>query len=304
VEGKGTHSGNEPDLWENASLEESFVLASSKLSDHCIRHISDLPRSLRFEIDKGYSTGFSNLDNYLKGLRKGEVTVITADTGCGKTTFCTQIMVQCAMQNIPVWINSWEMRPEVILRKLASLVLRRPMKICAFTEHENEQFDEWCNRYKVYINEDTTGMDIDGLSKKLKAAKAMGVEIVMLDHLDYLVNFRREKLHEAIDETVKRLHELAFSLEMHFFLICHPRQSSTGNEEVGIHSLKGSSSIKQYADNVLILHRTSRTDPTSHAGKMKVRIAKNRMFGTEGVCFLFYQPEWDGYIEFIEPKGN
>jgi replicative DNA helicase len=124
----------------------------------------------------------------------------------------------------------------------------------------------------------------------------------MLDHLDYLVNFRRDKLHEAIDETVKRLHELAFSLSMHFLLICHPRQAATPNEEVGIHSLKGSSSIKQYADNIIVLHRCSRTDNKADPDKVKVRVVKNRMFGVEGTTNLFYQPKWDGYLEFTKEK--
>lgn len=264
--------------------------------------VGDLPRHYRDEISKGYSTGWRCLDEYLQGLRKGEVTVVTADTGAGKTTFCTQLMVNCAMQGIPVWINSWEMKPETIMRKLASIVLRRPMKMQNFTSHENEQFDEWCNRYRVYINTQTIGTDIAALEKQLVHAKELGVEIVMLDHLDYLVNMKKDKVHEAIDETVKKLHELAFSLEMHFILICHPRQTSTSTEEVGIHSLKGSSSIKQYADNVITLHRCSRSDNSAHPGKVKVRICKNRMFGIEGTTYLFYQPLWDGYLDLKQKE--
>jgi twinkle protein len=262
--------------------------------------VGSLPANFRSAIDKGYTTGWANIDKYMHGLRKGELTVITADTGSGKTTFCTQLMVNCAMQHIPVWINSWEMKPETTMRKLASVVLRRPMKFQAFTEHENEQFDEWCSRYKVYINPNTIGTDIHTLAYQLYEAQKLGVEIVMLDHLDYLVNTQKEKQHEAIEETIKRLHELAFDLNMHFILICHPRQSGTAGEEVGIHSLKGSSSIKQYADNVLIIHRCSRTDASADPNKVKIKIAKNRMFGSEGSCYLFYQPLWDGYMEFTQ----
>ena len=263
----------------------------------CIIPVGELPREYRNEIERGYSTGWRCLDGYLQGLRKGEMTIITADTGCGKTTFATQLMVNCAMQGIPVWINSWEMRPEITMRKLASIVLRKPMKMQNFSEHENEQFDEWGSRYKVYINPNTIGMDVNALATQLVKAKDLGVEVVMLDHLDYLVNSKKEKLHEAIDETVKRLHELAFALSMHFLLICHPRQSITGAEEVGIHSLKGSSSIKQYADNIIILHRCSRTDPQADVNKVKIKVVKNRMFGIEGTTYLFYQPFWDGYVE-------
>lgn len=295
MEGQGTP----PEFQYNKGeeLEDFWKRKLEQATSPCIVPLTELPVSYRSAIDKGYTTGWRNLDTYLYGLRKGEVTVVTADTGAGKTTFCTQLMVNCAMQNIPVWINSWEMKPETIMRKLASIVLRRPMKYQSFTEHENEQFDEWCSRYKVYINPNTIGTDIHSLGHQLYEAKKLGVEIVLLDHLDYLVSNHKEKLHEAIDETVKRLHELAFDLNMHFLLICHPRQTGAASEEVGIHSLKGSSSIKQYADNVIVLHRCSRTDSTADTNKIKIRIAKNRMFGTEGNAYLYYQPDWDGYTE-------
>lgn len=294
MEREGTPTGDE----QEKELE-NFLQFGSPTNAHpnCLTPLAELPHAYRDEIDKGYSTGWECLDYYLQGLRKGEVTVVTADTGAGKTTFCTQLMINCAMQGIPVWINSWEMKPETTMRKLASIILRRPMKVCNFNAHENEQFDEWASRYRVYINPNTIGTDINSLAKQLVQAKQLGIEIVMLDHLDYLVNSKKEKLHEAIDETVKRLHELAFALGMHFLLICHPRQSSGGGEEVGMHGLKGSSSIKQYADNIIILHRCARTDPSSDPNKVKVRVAKNRMFGIEGNTYLFYEPMWDGYSE-------
>lgn len=260
----------------------------------------ELPSEYRKEIARGVSTGWKCIDTYLQGIRPGEVTVVTADTGVGKTTFCTQLMFNCAEQGEKVAINSWEMRPESMQRKIASLVLRKPMKLKNFTPEDNLIFDAWCKKHKVFLNPKTVGTTIEILAEQLELAKAMGINIVMLDHLDYLVKANRANLHECIDETVRRLHELAFDLAMHILLICHPKQSSTSTDEVGIHSLKGSSSIKQYADNVLILHRCSRTDPKSDPSKVKIRIAKNRMFGTEGTAYLFYQSEWDGYLGFNE----
>lgn len=301
MEGKGIYSGAQ----QKEELD-AFLRFGTPRSEgaSCLTPVAELPAHYRKEIDRGFSTGWECLDKYIQGVRKGELTIITADTGVGKTTFCTQLVVNCAMQGVPAWINSWEMKPEVITRKLASIVLRSPMKMRPFTPQENHHFDIWARQYKLYINENTIGTDINALSSQLIRAKDLGIQVVMLDHLDYLVVNHKEKLHEAIDETVKKLHELAFSLSMHFLLICHPRQSVTNNEELGLHSLKGSSSIKQYADNVIILHRCSRTDPQSSPNKLKVRIAKNRMFGVEGATYLFYNPLWDGYEQLIARIDN
>lgn len=295
MEGAGTHTNFQQEI-------EHFLQFGDAVTVHpdCLTPLSALPLEFRKEIDRGFSTGWECLDRYLQGLRRGEMTVITADTGVGKTTFCTQLMVNCAMQGIPVWINSWEMKPAVTMRKIASIILRRPMKFCDFSTHEHEQFDEWASRYKVYVNPNTIGTDINALARQLVEAKKLGIEVVMLDHLDYLVSSKKEKLHEAIDETVKRLHELAFGLSMHFLLICHPRQSATATEEISMHGLKGSSSIKQYADNIIILHRCARTDTQADPNKVKIRVAKNRMFGIEGNTYLYYEPMWDGYTQLHE----
>lgn len=260
-----------------------------------ITPIQNLPPQYRKSIDRGMSTGWACLDYYMQGIRKGEVTVVTADTGVGKTTLCTHLVVNCAIQKAPVWINSWEMKPEVTMRKVASIILRKPMKTCEFSDDDWNKFALWCSDHALYVNKNTTGTDLQTLAQDLSIARELGVKVVMLDHLDYLVNFKREKMHEAIDDTVKKLHELAFALDMHFFLICHPRQSATGFEEIGMHALKGSSSIKQYADNILILHRCSRTDSKAEENKVRIQVAKNRMFGIEGSAYLYYQPKWDGY---------
>lgn len=281
------------------SEHDAFLRVGGLSSSDYIVPVADLPQSYRDSIDVGYSTGWSSLDRLLMGVRLGEVTVLTADTGCGKTTLATQLLCNIASQGVAVWINSWEMAPSSIVRKLASLVLRKNMKILEFTVADNGLFDEWAAKNQVYLNPMTIGLSLGDLAEQLKRASQLGIKVVLLDHLDYLVAAGREPRHEAIDETVKVLHELAFFFRMHFVLICHPRQTMTGQEEVGIHSLKGSASIKQYADNIIVLHRCSRTDPQADASKTKVRVVKNRMFGTEGTTYLFHQA-WDGYIQLKE----
>lgn len=278
--------------------------AGSKQQIEQLVHLSELPSTYRCEIEKGVSTGWSSLDKFLQGIRYGEMTVITADTGVGKTTFAINLCLNACRQGIGVAINSWEMKPQIVQRKIASIVLKKPLKLAPFTDEDNILFDEWMSLHNIYINPSTSCTSIEKIEAQMIVAKQNGVQVAVFDHLDYLVNMRREKIHEAIEETVKALHEICFRLDMHFLLICHPKQTGYEKEEIGIHSLKGSSSIKQYADNIIVLHRCSRTDSQACESKVKVKVVKNRMFGTEGVTYLYYQKDWDGYLQLKDYSAS
>ena len=81
----------------------------------------------------------------------------------------------------------------------------------------------------------------------------------MFDHLDYIksADLKIPK-HERIEEIVLQLHEMAQDFGVHLFLVCHPVQKRSG-EALTMNDLKGSASIKQYADNVFILQKEGTT---------------------------------------------
>lgn len=280
---------------------EAYFLSDKPLEmqNDYVMGLSELPQEYRHALECGYPSGWKCLDKILLGVRTGELTVITADTGAGKTTFAINLCINLALQGVKVYINSWEMKPQTILRKIASLILRKPMKLSEFSEEDNRQFNEWCAHHQVYINPNTIGTDLHKFTKELIYITRMGVKIVLIDHLDYLIRpgYMQSQV-DAIKCTVKRLHELAEAFNLHIILICHPKQSSAATDEVGMHSIKGSSDIKQYADNVITLHRCSRSDKTSDPNKIKIAVQKNRLMGIEASTFLYYQHLWDGYAEY------
>ena len=90
---------------------------------------------------------------------------------------------------------------------------------------------------------------------------------------------------------------MALRYGVHIILVAHPRQFDPKKEELGMQHIKGSSSIKQYADNILLLTRMNRKN--SEDTRTKVHVAKNRLFGTEGDKFLEYSHDIDGFKEII-----
>lgn len=74
----------------------------------------------QYEQFSGYkSKSFNFFNTKLKGLRNGEFSILTGETGCGKTTFLTQLSLDFIEQRIPTLWGSFEIKND----KLASLFL-------------------------------------------------------------------------------------------------------------------------------------------------------------------------------------
>jgi len=265
-----------------------------------IVHFRDLPDTFYQARDKGIPTGWKDLDNLIGGIRTKEMTVISADTGAGKTTFSVNLLCNLLMRNPSgFWINSWEMDYEVIIRKVASVVLGSKFKTQAFTSEQIKAFKAWMHKHNAMINPKRSKADIPTLHKQIElASKVYGVKYVLLDHLDYISATSKEKeTHEKIKDAVCAIHDMAMEFDVHVLLIAHPKQLEDGSGKMHMGQLKGSAAIKQYADNILLLQNMAQVDLATPDNRMKVLIPKNRFFGSKGEVTLRYIPESDSYMD-------
>ena len=287
-------------LKENPEIDfydlQSLMASASKVESPDFTNLVDAKKEYHDELDLGLSTGWNKLDQILGGLRKGEVTVVSADTGSGKSTFCINLFKNIAEQGKAVWINSYEMSPTMVYRKLASAVLQKKMKFQAFSSEESKEFKDWSLKHKCYLNVSNRSVNLKDLRNQFEMASlAYDVGYILIDHLDYLVNLKADSRLEAIDETIKEIHSLAMEFGVSVVLVVHPKQLPEG-KEVSMHDLKGSSAIKQYADNIMVVTRMDRLEPSDKL-RVKIRVWKNRLCGIESFFYLRYVPETDGYTE-------
>lgn len=82
------------------------------------------------------------LNKYLKGHRRGELTVLTGPTGCGKTTFMAEYSLDLAIQGVNTLWGSFEIRNTLLARTLLQQMARKPLD-----EHLDE-FDQWANQFE------------------------------------------------------------------------------------------------------------------------------------------------------------
>lgn len=286
---------------DNPEIEESDLKILMENAERLENPIMTDPYSFTENyyapIDMGLSTGWDKLDEILGGVRLGEITVVSAETGSGKSTFCLNLMKNIADQNQGVWINSYEMNPIMTHRKIASVVLRKQMKFEEFSAQDICRFKDYMSKKRYFINTSNSKVDIQGLRKSFEMASlGYGVKYVLLDHLDYIHgNGKKGTTLENIDEAMREIHSMALEFNVGVILVVHPKQTEIG-KEITSSDLKGSAAIKQYADNIIIVTRMDRIDPNSK-NRVQVRVWKNRMIGREGSFHLMYDPITDSYSE-------
>ena len=267
-------------------------------------HVPDIVPMYEFKdliskaIPMGESTGFKGLDNIIGGFRCGEVVVISADTGSGKTTFCTNLISNLAKKGSSVWVNSYEMDIRIVARKIFSVACNKNFRLNEFTEQDESNFTFWSLRNKIYLNPISRGHSIKELRNSVEmAVYAYGIKFVFIDHLDYIKSRGESKnVLENIDEAMREIHQIALEFGVCIILVVHPKQVEAGRE-LTKNDLKGSSSIKQYADNIIILTRMENIDSSAKKGQVKFNVVKNRLLGKEQFFVMSYNENTDSYSE-------
>ena len=117
------------------------------------------------------------------------------------------------------------------------------------------------------------------------AVRRHGVQMVLVDHLGFLVTSGDDE-RAQIENVVRQMAVVAYSLKVQIVLIAHPRTLSSQAERVTMNDLKGASAIKQDASEVLVVvrepPRPNATPPRPWPGSW-IHIEKNRSeFGTAG----------------------
>lgn len=211
------------------------------------------------------------------GLRPGEVTVITAETGIGKTTFALNWVVDFLQQdpaNHGVFYVSLEMGRSATAVKLAQMIQNKPLDEFSI-EADFQGLKAIFAELNFWYLDKFGRLNMPFLEKAIEyAVVEKGAKAAVIDHLGYLVRTDRfESQALAIGNTMRDLVRVAVGLKIPIILIAHPAKLNTQGTPrlVELDDLKGSADIKQEASNVISLFRDRRPDSELAAYFMKIR---------------------------------
>lgn len=234
------------------------------------------------------------------GLHKRTLTVVTAGTGIGKSTFCRQLAHYVGLvDDCKVGMIFLEESVRRTALGLLSVHMQKPLDLNAFLTEDEKKKKELMTAYNDvlaggrFVFYDHFGsMDVQTLYNRIRyMAKAEGCDYIILDHITMVISgldVRDER--RALDMVMTQLRTLVDELGIGLIVVSHlSRQDGAPAEEGGrvtMAALRGSHAIAQLADYVIALERNQQAEDEDEARLVTVRLLKtrNKMGGGTGIA--------------------
>jgi len=271
-------------------------------------------------------TGFHKLDELTAGWKAGEMIVLAARPGQGKTALALTFAQHALRERYDEATDAWkkpghsvgmfslEMTNEqLMLRLLASFGSESLQRIRSgeLDEHAMQKLRlvagdmrEW----PLYLD-DSSFLTINQLRGKARRMKdRYHIELLVIDYLQLLRSESaqaKDNRQNEVAEISRGIKALAKELSIPIIILAQlNRRSEEAKAEPALHNLRESGAIEQDADVVLLLHRTDAEKDEDGNEKQvgpvvpySLNIAKQRNGPTDRIEILFHLP----YTRFDDP---
>nr|WP_133848795.1 replicative DNA helicase [Labedaea rhizosphaerae] len=258
----------------------------------------------------GVPTGFADLDEVTNGLHPGQMIIIAARPGVGKSTLGLDFARSCSIKHgLSSVIFSLEMsRTEIVMRMLSAEAKIRlaDMRGGRMTD------DDWTRLARrmseiseapLFIDDspNMTMMEIRAKARRLKQRNDL--KLIVVDYLQLMSSGKRvESRQQEVSEFSRALKLLAKELEVPVIAISQlnrgPEQRS--DKRPMLADLRESGSLEQDADMVMLIHRPDaweRDDP--RAGEADLILAKHRA-GPQATVTVAHQLHYSRFTDLAQ----
>ncbi|WP_028661399.1 replicative DNA helicase [Saccharomonospora saliphila] len=236
---------------------------------------------------QGVPTGFADLDEVTNGLHPGQMIIVAARPGVGKSTLGLDFARACSIKHgLSSVIFSLEMsRVEIVMRMLSAEARIR----LADMRGGRMSDDDWTRLARrmseiseapLFIDDspNLTMMEIRAKARRLKQRNDL--QLIVVDYMQLMTSGKRvESRQQEVSEFSRQLKLLAKELEVPVVAISQlnrgPEQRT--DKRPMLADLRESGSLEQDADMVMLIHRPDAwelDDP--RAGEADLILAKHR----------------------------
>lgn len=295
-----------------ASVAETLEDGCADIADYSL---SGIMRRVVDKLASGVAaqpllTPWDSLNRILRGgLVPGELAVLAARPGMGKTALAGCLAVEVARLGKPVLFISREVKDETV----AARMLAREARV------DSRFFREGIGKAPAIlpkIKEAQSALSMLPLSIVERSIQAMtprevrrlakgmhGVGLIVVDYLQLMLPDEKSNSREReVAEMSRSFKQLALDCDCPVLLLSQlNRSSETANRSPELSDLRESGAIEQDADIVMFLH-TDRRYVRESCMPLKLIVAKGRSSGTGATWMEFNKPFAD-FVETHEPTG-
>lgn len=238
-------------------------------------------------VSRGVPTGFVELDDLTNGLHPGQMIVIAARPGMGKSTLGLDFLRSCSIKHhMSSVIFSLEMSKSEIVMRLLSAEAKIKLADMRSGRMNDDDWTRLARRMSeiseapLYIDDspNLTMMEIRAKARRLK--QKSDLRLIVLDYLQLMTSGKKvESRQQEVSEFSRQIKLLAKELEVPVVAMSQlnrgPEQRT--DKKPMLADLRESGAIEQDSDMVILLHRPDafeRDDP--RGGEADLIIAKHR----------------------------
>lgn len=287
--------GAEVDTVIDEAQQEVFKIARKNASeDYAI--LADALGPTMQELDEisqqgglaqGVPTGFADLDDLTNGLHGGQMIIVAARPGVGKSTLALDFVRSCSIQHGKASvIFSLEMSKSEIITRLLSAEAEVLLSEMRSGKLNDQGWQKLVSRVveienaPIFIDDSSnlTMMEIRSKARKLK--QKHDLQMIVVDYLQLMSSGRQvESRQQEVSEFSRQLKLLAKELDVPLIAISQLNRGpeSRTDKRPQLADLRESGSLEQDADMVMLLYRPDSQDKDSERlGEADIILAKHR----------------------------
>ena len=213
----------------------------------------------------GLDTGFKKLNEMIKGFKNGDLIIIAARPGMGKTTLCLNFMGHVLKSGAGVVFFSLEMPAEQIMMRMLADKTSIPLQEIMTATLDDEKlahFSHACSEFshaKLFVH-DSGYVNIHQVRTQLRKLKSAHPEISLcvIDYIGLMMSTNNyADRHIQIAEISRGLKLLARELDMPIIALSQLNRGleARANKRPMLSDLRESGAIEQDADIILFVYR-------------------------------------------------
>lgn len=294
--GYATDGADDDDRCDDARRALDDALNGTGFDAAKLRTVGDNLDEILDELEKPNvvaTTGLEELDERIGGLRPGELVVIGARPGVGKSILGAQLALTTAEAGKPALIASLEMSKTELTYRILANVARIDLVNITRRRMRDRDWDAVARatsriaELPLHIDDNSSSSIADIRSRLRTMKRRRACELLVVDYLQLLrPSNTKSPRHEQVAEMSRGLKLIARDLELPVVALSQVNRSSIQRQDKrpSMSDLRESGAIEADADVVILLHVEA-----DMQGQMELNVVKNR-HGVQGITMCSWQP--------------